>query len=112
MEKNPNFFKQLRQRNVFRVGTMYVVGAWLLLQFGEVMIEIMELPLWMGRALVVILALGFPFVLLMAWVFDASTQTDAQSAHNNQSSNRKIDTAIIVVLAVALGTTFLFYDRA
>ena len=49
---------------------MYVVGAWLLLQFGEVMIEIMELPLWMGRALVVILALGFPFVLLMAWVFD------------------------------------------
>ena len=91
---------------------MYVVGAWLLLQFGEVMIEIMELPLWMGRALVVILALGFPFVLLMAWVFDASTQTDAQSAHNNQSSNRKIDTAIIVVLAVALGTTFLFYDRA
>ena len=112
MEKNPNFFKQLRQRNVFRVGTMYVVGAWLLLQFGEVMIEIMELPLWMGRALVVILALGFPFVLLMAWVFDASTQTDAQSAHDNQSSNRKIDTAIIVVLAVALGTTFLFYDRA
>ena len=67
MEKNPNFFKQLRQRNVFRVGTMYVVGAWLLLQFGEVMIELWNC-LWMGRALVVILALGFPFVLLMAWV--------------------------------------------
>ena len=53
---------------------MYVVGSWLLLQFGEIMIEIMELPLWIGRALVVILALGFPFVLLLAWVFDASNQ--------------------------------------
>jgi branched-chain amino acid transport system substrate-binding protein len=111
MEKDSTFFKQLRQRNVFRVGTMYVVGAWLLLQFGEVMIEIMELPLWIGRALVVILALGFPFVLLMAWVFDASTQNNQESPSNSHHSGRKIDTAIIVVLAIALGTTFLFYDR-
>ena len=111
MDKGSSFFAQLRQRNVFRVGTMYVVGAWLLLQFGEIMIEIMELPLWTGRALVVILALGFPFVLLMAWVFDASTQSAATSSDQSLRSARKIDTAIILVLAVALGTTFLFYDR-
>ncbi len=44
MSQPSNLFAQMRQRNVFRIGTMYIVGAWLLLQFGEVMIEIMELP--------------------------------------------------------------------
>ena len=118
MSQPSNLFAQMRQRNVFRIGTMYIVGAWLLLQFGEVMIEIMELPMWIGRALVVLLALGFPFVLILAWVFDHATQ-EANTDHNDPSgtdlrikASRRIDTAIIVVLALALGTTFLFYDSA
>ncbi|HBF62175.1 MAG TPA: hypothetical protein DDW59_02010, partial [Gammaproteobacteria bacterium] len=113
MQDQANFFSRLRQRNVFRIGTMYVVGSWLLLQFGEIMIEIMELPLWIGRALVVILALGFPFVLLLAWVFDASNQgaITANGDSPAENSGKRIDTAIIIVLATALGTTFVFYDR-
>ena len=113
MQDQVNFFSRLRQRNVFRIGTMYVVGSWLLLQFGEIMIEIMELPLWIGRALVVILALGFPFVLLLAWVFDASNQGANTSNGDSpvENSGKRIDTAIIIVLATALGTTFIFYDR-
>ena len=74
MGQKTSIFEQLKQRNVFRVGAMYLVAGWILLQFGEVMIEIMALPLWIGRALVVLLALGFPFVVLLAWVFDVSTQ--------------------------------------
>ena len=104
MQDQAKFFSRLRQRNVFRIGTMYVVGSWLLLQFGEIMIEIMELPLWIGRALVVVLALGFPFVLLLAWVFDASNQGAITANGDSLAKNpgKRIDTAIIVVLAIAL----------
>ncbi|HBO15543.1 MAG TPA: branched-chain amino acid ABC transporter substrate-binding protein [Porticoccaceae bacterium] len=117
MDKETNFFNRLRQKYVFRIGAMYVVGSWLLLQFGEIIIEIMELPLWFGRALIAILALGFPFVVLLAWVFDATNRIEASDNQGNsqnqlKNAGKKIDAAIILVLALALGMTFLYYDRS
>lgn len=95
---------------------MYLVAAWILLQFGEVMIDLMELPLWIGRAIVGLLALGFPFVLILAWVFDVTAggivRTDEVDVPeiDRYKGSRKIDTAIIVVLALGLGASFYLYD--
>ncbi len=112
MEQKPSLFEELKQRNVFRVGAMYLVAAWILLQFGEVMIEIMTLPLWIGRALVVVLGLGFPFVIILAWVFDVSTRGLVRSDNDNVSelerikASRIIDTSIMGVLVLGLGISF------
>ncbi len=114
MGQKTSLFEELKQRNVFRVGAMYLVAGWILLQFGEVMIEIMALPLWIGRALVVLLALGFPFVVLLAWVFDVSTRgliradNDDVSELDRFKASRIIDTSIMVVLVVGLGISFYF----
>lgn len=112
MEQKPSLFEELKQRNVFRVGAMYLVAAWILLQFGEVMIEIMTLPLWIGRALVVVLGLGFPFVIILAWVFDVSTRGLVRSDNDDVSelerikASRIIDTSIMGVLVLGLGISF------
>ena len=114
MGQKTSIFEQLKQRNVFRVGAMYLVAGWILLQFGEVMIEIMALPLWIGRALVVLLALGFPFVVLLAWVFDVSTRglvradDDDVSELERFKASRIIDTSIMVVLVIGLGISIYF----
>ena len=114
MGQKTSIFEQLKQRNVFRVGAMYLVAGWILLQFGEVMIEIMALPLWIGRALVVLLALGFPFVVLLAWVFDVSTQGLVRADNDDVSelerfkASRIIDTSIMVVLVIGLGISIYF----
>jgi len=114
MGQKTSIFEQLKQRNVFRVGAMYLVAGWILLQFGEVMIEIMALPLWIGRALVVLLALGFPFVVLLAWVFDVSTQGLVRADNDDVSelerfkASRIIDTSIMVVLVIGLGISVYF----
>ncbi len=107
MSDELSLFAQLKKRHVFRVGAMYIVGAWVLLQFGEIMIDLMDLPRWTGRALVVLLALGFPFILILAWVFDISTKglvrgSGQVDAKDHQIASRKIDLAIIVTLVVAL----------
>ena len=39
MSDDPSLFAQLKKRHVFRVAAMYLVGAWVLLQFGEIMID-------------------------------------------------------------------------
>ncbi|MEO2183272.1 MAG: hypothetical protein ABGY43_13340, partial [bacterium] len=117
MARKPGLIEELKQRNVFRVGAMYLVAAWILLQFGEVMIDLMELPLWIGRAIVGLLALGFPFVLILAWVFDVTAggivRTDEADVPeiDRYKGARKVDTAIIVVLALGLGASFYLYDR-
>jgi len=111
MSDELSLFAQLKKRHVFRVGAMYIVGAWVLLQFGEIMIDLMDLPRWTGRALVVLLALGFPFILILAWVFDISTKglvrgSGQVDAKDHQIASRKIDLAIIVTLVVALALSF------
>jgi branched-chain amino acid transport system substrate-binding protein len=114
MGQKTSLFEELKQRNVFRIGAMYLVAGWILLQFGEVMIDIMALPLWMGRALVVLLALGFPFVVLLAWVFDVSTrgliraESDDASEIDRSKASRVIDMSIMVVLVIGIGVSFYF----
>ena len=65
-----NFFKELRRRSVFTVGTTYVVVAWLLLQAAGLILPIYEAPVWMLRAFTTLLFVGFPAALLLAWAYD------------------------------------------
>ena len=52
-----SFFEELKRRNVIRVGIAYTVGAWLLLQLTEVLIELLELPGTAGKYVILILVM-------------------------------------------------------
>jgi len=67
-----SFYKRLKQRSVFRVGTVYIVVSWLLLQVGDVTFDEIGLPNGSQLTLMVILAIGFPIALILAWVFDVT----------------------------------------
>lgn len=116
MAYKTSILKFLKEKNIVRVGAAYIVGGWLLLQFGEVLIELMDLPAWFGRALIALLSLGFPFVLLMAWVLDNSVQADVESftgADLNSSSTRKgkmWDGLVVLLFFIAFGLLAWIYD--
>jgi len=61
---------ELRRRKVVRVAVAYVIGAWVLMQVGDTLLGLLELPGWLGKALVVVLAVGFPVALVLSWMFD------------------------------------------
>ncbi|MEO1575810.1 MAG: hypothetical protein AAFU65_12735, partial [Pseudomonadota bacterium] len=69
-----SFFSQLaaeiRRRKVLRVLAVYAVGAWLVLQIGEVTFEPLGMSDWSMRALIFIAIMGFPISLVLAWVID------------------------------------------
>ena len=69
-----NFFKQLRQRKVFTVGAAYIVIAWLLLQVAATVLPIFDTPAWVLKAVTVLLALGFPVAVLLAWAYELTPQ--------------------------------------
>ena len=61
---------ELRRRKVFRVGIAYVVVAWVLLQIGDIVFDFLEIPNWAGKLLLVLLLLGLPVALVLAWAFE------------------------------------------
>lgn len=67
-----DFFQQLRERKVFRVGIGYLVGAWLAMQLVDVIFPAMGLPAWSITLMLGILVAGFPLALILSWVFDVT----------------------------------------
>jgi adenylate cyclase len=64
------FLAELRRRRVYRVAGVYLVLAWGLLQLGDVVIEPLLLPDWTMTLVIVLLALGFPVAVILAWAYD------------------------------------------
>lgn len=64
------FFKEVIRRKVIPVAVAYAIGGWVLLQVGDVLIGLLELPAWTGKVLVAGVAAGFLLALLLSWVYD------------------------------------------
>ena len=110
-----NFFEELKRRNVIRVALAYGVVAWVLLQFTDIVSEILELPLWAPKFILYALAIGFIPALILAWVFELTPDgiKKEQDVDRSQSiagsTGRRLDFTIIVLLTI--GIVFLLTDR-
>ena len=69
-----SLFKELKRRNVFRVGIAYLVVAWLVMQVADVVINNIEAPGWVFQVIMLVLGLGFPIVLIFAWAFEMTPE--------------------------------------
>lgn len=65
-----NFLAELKRRNVYRVAVAYAVVAWLLIQVATQVFPFFEIPNWAVRLVVLLLILGFPVALILAWAFE------------------------------------------
>ena len=73
-ESKKSFFTQLKDRKVIRVGIVYLVVGWILMQIGEVTFEALKLPDWSLSLLIVLVLLGFPISLVLAWAFEVTPE--------------------------------------
>lgn len=65
-----SFVAELKRRKVFRVAGAYLVAAWLVLQVTSTMVPALELPSWALKLVAVLAILGFPFALVLGYIFD------------------------------------------
>jgi adenylate cyclase len=105
---NFRFLDELKHRNIVRVGILYVIVCWLILEPVHVVFHMLEAPAWANRVVIVLMALGFPAVLLFAWVYEVTPEGLKPTAEvDPQRSIRKLtgqrlNRAIFVAMAVAL----------
>ncbi len=65
-----NWLSELERRRVFRVAAIYAVGAWAVVQGASAVLPMLGAPLWVGKVVLVLVALGFPVAVALAWAFD------------------------------------------
>src|SRR5437660_3900036 len=72
---NPrNFFAELKRRNVYKVAVAYIIASWALAQGLAQVLPVFDIPNWTVRLLIVLLILGFPIALILAWAFEITPE--------------------------------------
>lgn len=109
------FFEELQRRKVYRVAAAYIIAAGFIIQIASAVFPAWELPNWTLRLVVVLLLIGFPIALILAWAYDVTTQgiratraVAAPAAHRRR--NLILLIAIGVIVSAAAG--FFLLPRA
>jgi TolB-like protein len=103
------FFSQLKQRNVVRVAIAYGVTAWLLAQIATQIFPFFEIPNWSVRLVILVLVIGFPIALALAWAFEITPEgiVWTEEVMPNESSRRRtrytFTVGITIVTLAAIG---------
>src|SRR5216117_3516438 len=109
-----NFFAELKRRNVYKVAIAYAVVAWLLMQVASQIFPFFEIPNWAVRLVVLLLIIGFPVALILAWAFELTPEgiklTESADREAAEPSRNKAWIYIIIV-AAALSITVFFVGR-
>lgn len=101
--------QELKRRNVIRVALFYIVSAWVVVQVAETILPMFDVPEGALRALVLILALGFPLALVFAWVFELTPEglkreKDVEvSPATKKQTVHKLNWATLVAAVLAIG---------
>ena len=113
---NPkNFFGELKRRNVYKVAIAYAVVAWLLMQVASQIFPFFEIPNWAVRLVVLLLVIGFPVAMILAWAFELTPEGIKRaedvdlSKSVRRKTGRKLDFFIIAVLLLVVG--ILLFQR-
>ena len=108
---NRNFFSELKRRNVYKVAVAYAVVGWLVIQISSTVLPIFHAPEWVLQTLLVLVALGFPIALIIAWAFELTPQglkrTEAADAAHLSSKSRAWIYVVGLGAVLSLGVFFL-----
>ena len=62
-----SYLGEIKRRKVFQVAAIYAVTAWLIVQIIDVIDEPLSLPEQFDTVVIVLLAIGFPIAIILAW---------------------------------------------
>ena len=108
-----SFFAELKRRNVYKVAIAYAVVGWLLIQVATQVFPFFEIPNWGVRLIVLLIAIGFPVALIIAWAFELTPEgiKRAEAVDEAEKRSRGEVWIYIVVIAAALSVGLFVLGR-
>src|SRR6266581_3304263 len=110
-----NIFAELKRRNVYKVAVAYAVVGWLLAQIATQIFPFLEIPTWVVRLVIVLIAIGFPIALIVAWAFEATPEglkrTEVAETMPAAAGQKKHAWVYVVVIGAAISIALFFLGR-
>src|ERR1041384_2894461 len=110
-----NFFSELKRRNVYKVAVAYIFAGWALSQGVAQVLPVFEVPNWVIRVIVLLIIIGLPIALLLAWMFELTPQgikrTDMADAMADVSKQKKRVWIYVVAIGALLSIGLFFLGR-
>jgi len=106
---------ELKRRNVFKAGFAYLALGWIVTQVSSTVAPLLHLPDWFAAVVLWIGVLGFPFVMMFAWIYEITPEGLKRESEVDRSSSithvtsRRLDHIIIGLLVLAIG--LFVFDR-
>src|SRR3954451_13350592 len=109
----PNFFAELKRRNVYKVAVAYAVVAWLLMQVASQIFPFFEIPNSVVRLVILLLVIGFPIALIIAWAFEVTPEGIKRTETADAAGLRSHGGAwiYVVLIGAALSVGLFFVGR-
>src|SRR5438132_629193 len=107
-----NFFAELKRRNVYKVAVAYAIVGWLLVQVATQVFPFLEIPNWVVRLVIALVAIGFPIALIIAWAFELTPEgikrtEDVHLPSGSSSKNRTWIYVAVIGAAISVGLFFI-----
>jgi TolB-like protein/Tfp pilus assembly protein PilF len=110
-----HFFSELKRRNVYKVAVAYIVAGWALAQGLAQVLPVFSVPNWVIQLLVVLIILGLPIALSLAWGFELTSEgikrTETADAMPATTRKKKRTWIYVVVIGVLLSLGLFFLGR-
>ena len=111
MSERPSFFAELKRRNVYKVAVAYIVAGWALSQGIAQVLPVFDVPNWTIRLIVVLIIIGLPVALVLAWAFEITPEGIKRTEMADRmpsAAQRKKHTWIYIVIVGAVVSITLF----
>jgi len=102
------FFAELQRRKVYRVAAAYIVAAGFIIQIGSAVFPAWEMPNWTLRLVIVLLLVGFPVALILAWAYDVTPQ-GIQATRKVPGGHRRRNIILLVVAGAIISSAAGFF---
>jgi TolB-like protein/Tfp pilus assembly protein PilF len=94
------FFKEIKRRKVYRVAAAYAVVAGGAIQLASAVFPAWDLPAWALRSLIIVLLIGFPISLILAWALEVNPEGIRTTPNAPSAPRRRRNVLALVVIGV------------
>ena len=108
------FFEEVKRRKVYRVAAAYIIAAGGIIQLASATFPAWELPNWSLRLVILLLLVGFPIALILAWAFDITSQGIQATPETTAPRTRRRRNIIMLIatgVVISAATGFFLLPR-
>lgn len=103
------FFEEVKRRKVYRVAVAYAVGAGTAIQLASAVFPAWDLPSWALRLVIVVLLIGFPISLILAWALEVTPEGIRATPSTPAAPRRRRNVVALVAIGVIVSAAAGFF---